>query len=460
MNNDQIIEYLSNLVKFDTSINPSKGIFPSNNCSNFIIEQSSKFGFENISPIGYYANDSNTPLYPVLLVKRGAKPGNNILFLGHIDVVPVTKIELEKWDHPPFEPTLEEGELLGRGSGDMKGGVTAFFAAFNELDIEYGNLIIALSGDEEIGGKDTVPIMIEKLKDLDLLPNFVINAEGAGSNVIVTKRRGGTQFSLKFDLDYHETIGDKQTKLYYSSLGNDGKGLHSMSYLPGSSIHAMITAGVETQDKKIIFVKSSSTKANSVPYEVEIQYINGNEKTGTKITYSQGLTKLMNALASIYSIPLPITKSKYGVSLCPNLIEIDEENSIGIITFDIRSMLVNKDSHDELIQNVIEHFDFFGLKTETSIDLKIDPVNVPEDHYLAKVAFDLCAQKNITIKTVGEKLGGASDTRYFTSLGIPGIELGPLSTNAHGINESVNLSSIYKLKEIFRELYLILSSHT
>ena len=168
----------------------------------------------------------------------------------------------------------------------------------------------------------------------------------------------------------------------------------------------------------------------------------------------------MNALASIYSIPLPITKSKYGVSLCPNLIDIDEENSIGIITFDIRSMLVNKDSHDKLIQNVIDHFDFFGLKTETSIDLKIDPVNVPEDHYLAKVAFDLCAQKNITIKTVGEKLGGASDTRYFTSLGIPGIELGPLSTNAHGINESVNLSSIYKLKEIFRELYVILSSHT
>ena len=64
---------------------------------------------------------------------------------------------------------------------------------------------------------------------------------------------------MKFDLDYHETIGDKQTKLYYSSLGNDGKGLHSMSYLPGSSIHAMITAGVETQDKKIIFVKSRFT---------------------------------------------------------------------------------------------------------------------------------------------------------------------------------------------------------
>lgn len=51
MNNDQIIEYLSNLVKFDTSINPSKGIFPSNNCSNFIIEQSSKFGFDNISQL-------------------------------------------------------------------------------------------------------------------------------------------------------------------------------------------------------------------------------------------------------------------------------------------------------------------------------------------------------------------------------------------------------------------------
>ena len=58
---------------------------------------------------------------------------------------------------------------------------------------------------------------------------------------------------------------------------------------------------------------------------------------------------------------------------------------------------------------------------------------------------------NILVR--GEKLGGASDTRFFTSLDIPGIELGPIATNAHGMNETVDVDSIMKLKFIYREIF-------
>ena len=44
-------------------------------------------------------------------------------FAGHTDVVPAGPVE--SWSHPPFTPTIVEGQLYGRGSADMKGSLAA-----------------------------------------------------------------------------------------------------------------------------------------------------------------------------------------------------------------------------------------------------------------------------------------------------------------------------------------------
>lgn len=60
---------------------------------------------------------------------KGNRPGNKILFDGHIDTVPVG--QESDWIHKPFEPEIVDGKLYGRGTTDMKGAVAAFISAAN-----------------------------------------------------------------------------------------------------------------------------------------------------------------------------------------------------------------------------------------------------------------------------------------------------------------------------------------
>jgi succinyl-diaminopimelate desuccinylase len=74
-----------------------------------------------------------------------------LLINTHFDVVPASA----NWNFPPFECTVKDGRIFGRGVADSKGGPAALFTvleAIEELDIrpKY-NLNIALTTDEEMG---------------------------------------------------------------------------------------------------------------------------------------------------------------------------------------------------------------------------------------------------------------------------------------------------------------------
>ncbi|MCA9176201.1 MAG: M20 family metallopeptidase [Planctomycetales bacterium] len=71
-------------------------------------------------------------------------------YFGHTDVVPA-----DDWSGPggPFEPTLTDDRLYGRGSCDMKGSVACMLAAASrvELGALQAPLFITTTADEEIG---------------------------------------------------------------------------------------------------------------------------------------------------------------------------------------------------------------------------------------------------------------------------------------------------------------------
>lgn len=68
----------------------------------------------------------------VVATHHVAEPqGKSLILQGHIDVVPPGAPEL--WDRDPFAPAIIDGWMHGRGTADMKGGVSAMVFALDAL---------------------------------------------------------------------------------------------------------------------------------------------------------------------------------------------------------------------------------------------------------------------------------------------------------------------------------------
>ncbi len=90
---------------------------------------------------------------PIVFAERAAPPGvPTVLFYGHYDVQPAEP--LEQWQSPPFEATIRDGAVYGRGAGDNKGQLLAHVVAVREL-LSTGDLGVGVKflveGEEEIG---------------------------------------------------------------------------------------------------------------------------------------------------------------------------------------------------------------------------------------------------------------------------------------------------------------------
>jgi acetylornithine deacetylase/succinyl-diaminopimelate desuccinylase-like protein len=68
---------------------------------------------------------------PVVFGERRGRSGKTLLIYNHYDVQPPEPLEL--WDSPPFEPTLREGKLYGRGVSDDKGQLVSRLFALDAL---------------------------------------------------------------------------------------------------------------------------------------------------------------------------------------------------------------------------------------------------------------------------------------------------------------------------------------
>lgn len=92
--------------------------------------------------------------------------GQHLILNGHVDVVPIGN--KSNWQYPPWQATITNKRVYGRGSVDMKGGLCcALFAAkaIHDADINLkGKLIIQSVIGEEDGGVGTLATILRGYK--------------------------------------------------------------------------------------------------------------------------------------------------------------------------------------------------------------------------------------------------------------------------------------------------------
>jgi len=84
-----------------------------------------------------------------------------VLIYGHYDVQPPEP--LDEWRNPPFEPTLEDGNIVARGATDDKGQMYCHIKAIEAHMRVHGrlpvNVHVIIEGEEEVGSPSLEPFL-------------------------------------------------------------------------------------------------------------------------------------------------------------------------------------------------------------------------------------------------------------------------------------------------------------
>jgi succinyl-diaminopimelate desuccinylase len=129
---------------------------------------------------------------------RKGTSGPLLVFAGHTDVVPTGPVD--QWHTPPFEPTIKDGMLYGRGAADMKTSCAAFITAIEDFVAKHpnhpGSIGLLITSDEEgIAINGTVKV-VEALKARNEFFDYCIVGEPTSNKVVGDMIKNGRRGSL------------------------------------------------------------------------------------------------------------------------------------------------------------------------------------------------------------------------------------------------------------------------
>lgn len=148
---DEMVEFTADMIRIPT-VNPPGDAYVE--CAQLIGRRLDAFGFEVDYPVadGRPEHTSAHPRMNVVGLRRGRSMRPLVHLNGHFDVVPAAA----GWTVDPFGGIVRDGRIYGRGTSDMKAGITAAIYAAEAirragLDV-HGSIEISGTVDEESGG--------------------------------------------------------------------------------------------------------------------------------------------------------------------------------------------------------------------------------------------------------------------------------------------------------------------
>ena len=127
-----------------------------------------------------------------------------LVYLGHTDVVPSGPEA--QWASPPFEPTIRDGRLYGRGAADMKSGVAAMTLAIEQYVTanpnHRGTIALLLTSDEEgPTNRDGVKRVVEEFRRRNQHIDWCVTGEPSSAerlgDIVRVGRRGSLSGHLR-----------------------------------------------------------------------------------------------------------------------------------------------------------------------------------------------------------------------------------------------------------------------
>jgi len=320
-------------------------------------------------------------------LKRGtAKP--LFVFLGHTDVVPTGP--LDKWLSPPFEPTIRDGKLYGRGTADMKGGIAAFITAVERFIAKHpdhkGAIALMLTSDEEGIATNGVVKVVEVLEQRNEKIDWCLVGEPSSDKKIGDVIRVGRRGSLCAKL----TINGIQGHVAYPELANN-------------PIHSFAPALKELTDEV---------------------WDNGNQffpPTSLQVSNIHSGTGAENIIPGTVEV-------QFNLRFCT---ELNQE-------------IIQQRTHAIL--------DKHGFNYDIVWRLSGNPFLTDKGALID--AAHVAIKTVTGFETIDDTGGGTSDGRFIAPTGAQVIELGPLNESIHKVNENVGVEDLEILSAIYEQILI------
>ncbi len=344
-------------------------------CQALMAERLAAIGFRiEEMPFGEVAN---------LWARRGDE-GPLFCFAGHTDVVPTGPIE--QWDSAPFEPTIRDGRLFGRGASDMKGSLAAMITAVEAFVGDHpnhrGSIAFLITSDEEGPSVDGTRRVVERLEERGEKIDYALVGEPSARERLGDTIKNGRRGSLNGVL----RVQGKQGHVAYPHLAKNP--FHA-------SVGALAALCAEVWDQGNDYFPPTS-----------FQIANLHMGTGAENVIPGRLEAQFNL--------------RFSTELDPETIQAR-----------VRSIL---DAGD---------FDY-------TLDWRLsgNPFLTPVGELVAATREAIAAVTGI--QTQLSTSGGTSDGRFIGPTGAQVVELGPVNATIHQVNECVGVAELDALSEIYR----------
>ena len=344
---------------------------------------------DRLEAIGFSTHDQNYEEVINFWARKG-DVAPLLVFAGHTDVVPTGPVD--EWDTPPFEPTIRDGLLYGRGAADMKGSLAAMITACEAFVKDHpdhkGSIGFLITSDEEGPSVNGTVKVVEWLEKNNEKMDWCLVGEPSSTKQLGDVIKNGRRGSLNGRL----TVHGKQGHVAYPHLATNP--FHVAAPMLAELIALEWDAGNDffpPTSFQIANLNCGTGAENVIPGKLELQF---------NLRYSTELTEAM----------------------------------------------IRKRIH--------ELMDTHKLDYEINWRLSGEPFLTPAGALVdaAKQAIKEIKGFDTDLSTSG----GTSDGRFIAPTGAQVLELGPLNATIHQINECVSVQDLDDLSRMYQRMMELL----